>query len=142
MLSSADSLMQQRPDSSLAILENIPRALLTEKDEQAHYALLLTKARHKNYIDETDDSLINIALKYYRRHSSDSLLMQSLFYKATILYNSANYPKAIISATKAEDIARKLNDNYWIARTCELIAEHLLHDILSWRGSQLYIGSV
>ena len=123
MLSSADSLMDRRPDSSLAVLENIPPVLLTEKDEQAHYALLLTKARHKNYIDETDDSLINIALKYYRRHSSDSLLMQSLFYKATILYNSANYPKAIISATKAEDIARELNDNYWIARTCELIAD-------------------
>jgi hypothetical protein len=115
--------MDRRPDSSLAVLENIPPVLLTEKDEQAHYALLLTKARHKNYIDETDDSLINIALKYYRRHSSDSLLMQSLFYKATILYNSANYSQAIISATKAEDIARELNDNYWIARTCELISD-------------------
>jgi len=115
--------MLQRPDSSLALLENIPSASLTGKAERAHHALLLTKARHKNYIDETDDSIINIALKYYRHHGDDSLLMQSLFYKATILYNATNYTKSIVSAMKAEELARDLNDNYWIARACDLIAD-------------------
>ena len=34
---------------------------------RALYALLYTQAQEKNYVYETDDSLINIAVEYYRK---------------------------------------------------------------------------
>lgn len=61
----ADSLMKEFPDSALRILENIEPQLLKSQADHAYYALLLTQARDKNYIVQTDDSLIKSAVSYY-----------------------------------------------------------------------------
>ena len=61
----ADSLMQSRPDSALNILRGISMGELATQVDSAYYALLLTQARDKNYIVQTDDSLICYAVAYY-----------------------------------------------------------------------------
>ena len=61
----ADSLMQSRPDSALGILQGVSAGELTTRADSAYYALLLTKARDKNYIVQKDDSLIHYAVAYY-----------------------------------------------------------------------------
>ena len=52
-----DSLIEQRPDSVLHLLESIDYDRLSEK-EQAHYGLLLTAARYKLY-QPVDTTFIN-----------------------------------------------------------------------------------
>ena len=52
----ADSLMQSRPDSALCILQDISMEKLTTQADSAYYVLLLTQARDKNYVVQTDDS--------------------------------------------------------------------------------------
>ena len=61
----ADSLMASHPDSALRMLQGIPAESLKTKADRAYHALLLTQARDKNYIVQTDDSLIRIAVRYY-----------------------------------------------------------------------------
>lgn len=58
LLLSADSLMEIYPDSALSILESISSPQKLPRADRALYALLLTQARHKNYIALGDDSLI------------------------------------------------------------------------------------
>lgn len=65
LLLCADSLMETCPDSALSILESITYPQKMPRADRALYALLLTQARHKNYIVLEDDSLIKIAVDYY-----------------------------------------------------------------------------
>ena len=65
LLLSADSLMEIYPDSALSILESISSPQKLSRADRALYALLLTQARHKNYIALEDDSLIKTAVEYY-----------------------------------------------------------------------------
>lgn len=65
LLLCADSLMEEYPDSALVILESISSPQKMPRADRALYALLLTQARHKNYIVLEDDSLIKTAVEYY-----------------------------------------------------------------------------
>lgn len=57
--------METYPDSALSILESITYPQKMPRADRALYALLLTQARHKNYIALEDDSLIKTAVDYY-----------------------------------------------------------------------------
>ena len=65
MLLCADSLMEIHPDSALFILESIASPQKLSRADRAFYALLLTQARHKNYIVLENDSLIKMSVEYY-----------------------------------------------------------------------------
>ena len=119
----AESIMEDYPDSAITILDTISRYGLTQENNKALYALLLTQARHKNYIDEINDSLINMAVEYYENNNDDLHLMKAYYYQSNIQYNQQNYHKAIIGATLSNEIAKKINDNYWIAKSAEQMAD-------------------
>ena len=55
LLLCADSLMEVSPDSALSILESISSPQKLSRADRALYALLLTQARHKNYVPLDDD---------------------------------------------------------------------------------------
>ncbi|NDV58737.1 lipopolysaccharide assembly protein LapB [Bacteroides sp. 519] len=61
----AESIMYQHPDSALTILEKMPMPVASNRLQHATWCLLLTQARYKNYIDESNDSLIDIAYQYF-----------------------------------------------------------------------------
>ncbi len=111
-LDKAEQIMHNKPDSALIILENINKSLLSSTKEQAFYALLLTQAQDKNYIDKTNDSLISIAVDYYSTSKDNYHKMLAHYYKARINYNAKNYSKSIISLFKAENIAKELDDYF------------------------------
>lgn len=117
--------MDNRPDSALMLLESITTSQLAiaGKKSRAHYALLLTQARHKNYIEETNDSLIATAVHYYERHSDPPRLMLAYYYHGVVLSNALNYAPAIISLMKAESLAQELDDNLFYGRACHYISE-------------------
>ena len=62
----AEALMYTSPDSALQMLEAIPDPELLTGETQADYALLLSLARYRCYVPATSDSLINIAVQYYK----------------------------------------------------------------------------
>lgn len=76
LLVRADSLMNLHPDSALHMLESISTDSLSTKADRAYHALLLTQARDKNYMVQTDDSLIQVAVRYYDTH--EDALLQAL----------------------------------------------------------------
>lgn len=54
-MDSAESLLQPQPDSCLTIMESIVPSGLKTKGEKARYALLMSAAKDKNYIDVASD---------------------------------------------------------------------------------------
>ena len=80
----ADSLMQSHPDSALLLLQGIDFRSIPSKADHAYYALLLTQARDKNYIIQTSDSLINIAVHYYDSIEAPSMQAKAHFYRGSV----------------------------------------------------------
>ena len=111
-LKQVETFIVQRPDSALAVLEHINISELKGKEERARYALLYTQAKDKNYIDETDLSLICEAQKYYKESDNVRYRFLSLYYYGRVLCNNSDFHKAIIAYTEAEALLEKLGDEY------------------------------
>lgn len=121
-LREAEGIMEQRPDSSLKILDLIESDKLIGKNK-ARYALLYSQALDKNYIDVDDDSLIRIAVDYYRDDSDLYSRMLSCYYMARVCQNVRDYPKGIVYAEKAKNIAKDLNDDFYLGLIYRCIAD-------------------
>lgn len=121
ILLSADSLMQSRPDSSLYLLEQISDPQKIKKGNRALYCLLLTQARYKNYILVQNDSLIKIAIDYYRNSKNQERLAKSYFYLGCVYLEQRKLPAAIDFYLKALDIMPKGKDPVFLS----MIYSHL-----------------
>lgn len=118
----ASSIMHDRPDSALTLMESIDSSEIHRDETRALHALYLTQARDKNHIVETDDSLINIALDYFDDEARPYEAMLAHFYRAQIHFNAKDYPTATTEALTALQLA-KYDDHYNLAKIHELMAD-------------------
>lgn len=116
ILSQAASVMEEHPDSSLAILDTLDRSRLCSRKLLARHSLLYSQALEKNDILLETDSVIAPAVKYYRRHGSadERLLMQ--YYQGCIRWNAGNLDEALDCFLRAERYARKAKDYQAVGR--------------------------
>lgn len=124
-LDRAEAMIHDNPAEALSLLrDSIDATGLAEGSElQARHALLLSQALDKNRIDLTNDSLIAIATDYYSTHRDDLRLMLADYYRGRVIYNSGNYPEAIMHYLKALEIAEADSDHYWIGLISREISE-------------------
>lgn len=122
-LDKAVAIMDSLPDSALAILRNINPKDIKGSRLNAEYALFMSQALYKNFVDVDDDSLISIASDYYRERLPSRDKMLACFYDGAIKYRMGNNSAAIVSALEAEDIALKLGDYYYLGMIYELLAK-------------------
>ena len=108
----AECLMNEKPDSALIILRNVDKTIELSESQNARYALLYSQALDKNYIDETNDSLINIAVEYYNENGTAKEKFLSLYYQGRIYYNAHDYAKSILAYTKAEQLIEEFEDHF------------------------------
>lgn len=112
----AEHIMYEYPDSALHILQEMQMPASSDKLQKATWALLLTQAKYKNYIEEvTDSTLINIAYDYFMKREMPNekrwYYIIKVYYKG-ILYGKANnmneaqasYLKAIEEVEKQKTI--------------------------------------
>ena len=115
-----EQVVQQRPDSALLELVRLDSLLAAgavsiEGDRQmARYALLKTQTNDKNYIDDTNDSLILRAVRYYDEHGSDRERMLAHFYHGAIFRNAKDYGAAFVAYRQAESLALELDDAHYL----------------------------
>lgn len=110
-LNRAEQMMNEYPDSALMILSSIDSSTDLSTGQNARYALLLSQALDKNYIDVANDSLIRIAVRYYDNHGTTKDKYLSLYYLGRVLYNARNFAEAGMVFTKAEQLLPEIDDN-------------------------------
>ncbi len=112
----AEKLMRKNPDSALAVLKKIDKERIVSVDDKALYALILTQAEDKCYINSATrrDTLIYSITQLYKRSKNDYHQMLSYYYMARIKYNTNNYSQSILNLLDAENIAKKRNDNFYL----------------------------
>ena len=116
-LDTADSLMEQRPDSALTLLRRIDTLRLTSRHDRARYAMLLSMALDKNYIDLTDFHVLQPAIDYYEDHGTPTEQMRTFYYQGRIYENAGNMSKALQTYLKALEKGKGSNDIPTKART-------------------------
>ena len=90
----ADSLIDKRADSALCILEKLSIEEISNKSAKAMYALLLTEALDKNFKSHRNDSLILIAVDYYKDNSNNTLKTKAYYYLGRVYQDNKEYIKA------------------------------------------------
>ena len=103
----AESLMYTHPDSALHLLEAIPNPEQLTGKAQADYALLLTQAKSRNRIYATSDSLIRIAVDYYKNSDEMGQKAKSLLYLADVMMDMERYADATLPLKQAEELMEK-----------------------------------
>ena len=132
LLERAEAVMNDSCKVALSILQDsIDTTTLNSERERAIYAVLLSQALDKNFIDIASDSIIAPAVKYFADGNEGHYAMLTHYYYGKILLNQNKLSDAIISCTKAEDFAKELNDDFYlgliygtIAKTYSLTHNH------------------
>ena len=110
----AEALMNEDPDSAWTVLNAISPDEMGQNRTRALYALLYTQAQDKTYRDETNDSLISVAVDYYRDTDDVSHKFLSFYYKGRIHFNAQDYLNATSYYMEAEQLADEVGDDYLV----------------------------
>lgn len=107
----ADSV-RANPQAALDSLAAIDSAgALPGSEEQALRAFIRTQAEYELYIEGDNDSVIDIATRYYDRHGASPRRLMLAHYLQGFIRNNANNHNAVVSLLKAEKYAKKLGDH-------------------------------
>ncbi|WP_455666262.1 hypothetical protein [Phocaeicola sp.] len=103
LLQQIDSLLEEKPDSTLVLLKNIPAPEEMPGADRAYYALLMAAATDKNEMPLLPcDSLLDFALDYYG--DDDKGMAVALLYKGRLLAQMDDEKAAIENNLKALDV--------------------------------------
>lgn len=108
--------MEAHPDSALTLLSSIDKRKLSGKRQQAQYALLMSMALDKNYIDTTTFDVLQPACDYYIENGTPDEMFRTYYYQGRIFQNQGDHDNALNSFAKGLDISH-LKDSLTIART-------------------------
>jgi hypothetical protein len=111
MILRAESLLNTAPDSAFQLLTSIPQPKKLPRADYAAWCLQYTHAQYKLYKNIKSDSIIRVAVKYYRKKN---LPIQSgtAYYLLGCISKLQNNNKEAMKAYKmAEDILKPTNEN-------------------------------
>lgn len=116
----AEAIMYEHPDSALQILQEMQTPASSQKLEYATWALLMTHAKYKMFIRQTD-SLVNIAYSYFMKREDAQRKALVLYLKGGICQDNKDIEEAQRLFLEASGYAEK-NDDYQL---CYLINAQL-----------------
>lgn len=106
----AEGLMNSRPDSALTMLSSIDKNVLGGEEEKARFALLMSMALDKNYIDTTSFDVLQPAIDYYFVKGTPDERLRTLYYQGRIFLNKSDFDMAMQCFLKAEDLKNECKD--------------------------------
>ena len=112
-----ETIIEERPDSVLNVLQAIDTDELIGDEERAKHALLHSMALDKNYIDKTDFEVLQPAIDYYEDNGSATDKLRTYYYQGRIYQNAGNDAMAMEAFVKALSKGSQSNDILTKART-------------------------
>ena len=131
VLEDVDSYIEARPDSALAVLEGIDVEDLGSREEKAKYALLMSMALDKNYIDRTDFEVLQPAIDYYEDHGTATDKLRTFYYQGRIYQNGGDDEMAMECFVRAVEEGDGAEDCMTMAR-CLFSQGTLYQALYNW----------
>lgn len=137
LLERAEAVMNDSCEIALSILQDsIDSTTLATERGRAIYAVLLSQALDKNYIDIASDSIIAPAIIYFADGNDPHYAMLTHYYHAVVLFNANDLSASAIACMEAEQYAITLNNNYQLARIYALLS--FIHNYTYNFNEELY----
>ena len=114
-------LIHEKADSALIILNNL-HPNKSDEEDLAYFHLLKTQALYKTYYPIMSDSIINLAITYYKKSENKEKLAQSYYYKGAILDDLGKSKEAMIHLKNAEYLLKNSNNYILLHHVFYLIA--------------------
>lgn len=109
----AENLMQQEPELALEMLEPLrPQRAKMSSSVEARYALLYSQTQDKCLVTINNDSLIRLAVNYFRNHGSRIDRARTYYYYGVIHHNARDIKGAMEALIKAQLEAEQTDDAY------------------------------
>jgi len=112
ILSRAENIVEQQPDSALALLNSIQNPYELNVKQYAEYTLHLVQLKDKTYKNITSDTLIFMARDYFKKKNDLNNLTLSEFYCGRVLQSQGKVEEAMKSYLETKGMAEKINDIY------------------------------
>ncbi|MCC8036678.1 MAG: hypothetical protein LIP02_00855 [Bacteroidales bacterium] len=124
----AEELMEDHPDSALAILQAVDESSLKSKEIMARYSLLHAMALDKNWIDTADINIIQPAVDWYCDHGKADDRLKAMYYAGRIVGNGGDKDSEMSYYVKASQWIDEASDTSAICRL--LIAQGVLYQLV------------
>ena len=111
-----------QPDSAYTRLSAIASKDLRPASRRARYALLMSLAMDKSYIDTDDDSLVQVAVNYYQRFGNEREKMLAYYSLGRVQRNAGKNTEAIITFLHTKDLAESISDLHYLGLSTRNIA--------------------
>lgn len=121
----AENLMETNPDSALKILSTFDKNSLISNRDKARYALLMSMALDKNFIDTTNFNVLQPAIDYYFENGTYDEKLKTYYYQGRIYQNRNDFNKAMVCFLKAKDFKGHYTDTLTYANM--LVAQGQLY---------------
>ncbi|MBR4923219.1 MAG: hypothetical protein IKY99_06335 [Bacteroidaceae bacterium] len=112
VLNRSEAVMKEHPDSALNLLRTLTFDDFRKEKNRARYALLHSQALDKNYIDVTNDSLISVAVEYYKDKDDVRSKFLSCYYMGRVHANGERYLQATSCLMESEQLVEEVGDDY------------------------------
>lgn len=124
-LQAAEEIMESKPDSAYGILKGMDLTRLGSESQRARYALLMSIALDKNYIDTTGFAVLQPAIDYYPENGTADEKLKTYYYQGVIYSNRRDFEKALESFSKA--LLHYDNNDKSATAARLLVAKGILH---------------
>ena len=113
------------PDEALSLLHGVCFDSIKSDKNKARYGYLYARSMHKTWQKMNSDLFIKQSVDYYQSKGDLIEQMKSLFYYSNYLYENGFNEAAVRALMKSRSLAINLRDDYWRAKTSELMGEIL-----------------
>lgn len=114
----AGQILDQKPDSALAILHEISDAEELKNKLYFEYFLLQIQAKYKSYDDISTDTLIFTIRDYFRKQNNSEKAALATYYSGKVLEEQKNYEDALQQFLETEQYLEQ-SDNLNLKGLCQ-----------------------
>lgn len=122
-LAHIDSLFtNEQNDSAYRMLLSIHEGQISNEADRAYYYLLMTRGSYLIKKPLESDSLLDVAITYYKNHEDKVKLTDCYYYKAAGFHRKADYQQSMLYNKKAEKLANDVGNIHQQYKIAEIIS--------------------
>lgn len=124
VLGEIEDYMYAHPDTRLDDLMDIDSAILSRTADRMLYEVLLTQAIDKAHGSlATRDSVMQVATDWFTGRSDTRHALLANYFLGRVKFEKEDYPESLVAMFKAHDLAKELDDKFWIGMSARGIAD-------------------
>lgn len=124
VLGEIEDYMYAHPDTRLDDLMDIDSAILSRTADRMLYEVLLTQAIDKAHGSlATRDSVMQVAADWFTGRSDTRHALLANYFLGRVKFEKEDYPESLVAMFKAHDLAKELDDKFWIGMSARGIAD-------------------